>query len=120
MELLLLSNSRTAAGFLTDYLTEIADFAGAARSALFVPFASVARPWDEFAAMVGEALAPKGIAVESLAKPEDAAQAKLFIVGGGNTFQLLRECRARGLLDPIRQAVKKGARYIGWSASACC
>ncbi len=118
MELLLLSNSRTAAGFLTDYLTEIADFAGGARHALFVPFASVARPWDEFAAIVGEALAPKGIGVELLAKPEDAAQAKLFIVGGGNTFQLLRECRARGLLDPIRQAVKKGARYIGWSAGA--
>jgi dipeptidase E len=118
MQLLLLSNSRTAAGFLTDYLSEIADFAGGARRALFVPFASVARPWEEFAAMVREALEPKGFAVELAAKPADLAKAELIVVGGGNTFQLLRECRTRGLLDPIRQAVKKGTRYIGWSAGS--
>ena len=46
MELLLLSNSRTAAGFLVDFVAEIRAFAGSARRAAFVPYASVMRPWE--------------------------------------------------------------------------
>ena|SRR5687767_11796316 len=110
MELLLLSNSRTAAGFLVDYLAEIRDFAGDARTALFIPFASVMRPWDEFGAMVREVL--------PFDFQDDLAQAELIVVGGGNTFQLLRECRARGLLDVMRRRIKEGVRYIGWSAGS--
>jgi dipeptidase E len=105
MELLLLSNSRTAAGFLVDYVAEIRDFAGAARSAAFIPYASVMRPWEEFTAMVKEVLP------FSFTTLEDA---EIVIVGGGNTFQLLRECRNRGLLKTIRQKSK----YIGWSAGS--
>ncbi len=41
-----------------------------------------------------------------------------MIVGGGNTFQLLKQCRERGLLAPITDVVKRGALYIGWSAGA--
>jgi hypothetical protein len=44
--------------------------------------------------------------------------AEMVIVGGGNTFQLLKECRERGLLAPIVDVVKRGALYIGWSAGA--
>jgi dipeptidase E len=109
MELLLLSNSRTAAGFLVDYVAEIRDFAGTARRAAFIPYASVMRPWDEFAAMVKEVLPFSFTSVE---------EAELIIVGGGNTFQLLRECRARGLLEIIRKKVKANTKYIGWSAGA--
>lgn len=109
MELLLLSNSRTAAGFLVDYVTEIRAFAGSARRAAFIPFASVMRPWDEFTSMVEEVLPFEF---------SDLEQAELIIVGGGNTFQLLRECRTRNLLQRIRTKVGQGARYIGWSAGA--
>ena len=105
MEVLRLSNSRTAAGFLVDYVAEIRDFAGAARSAAFIPYASVMRPWEEFTAMVKEVLP------FSFTTLEDA---EIVIVGGGNTFQLLRECRNRGLLKTIRQKSK----YIGWSAGS--
>lgn len=115
MQLLLLSNSRTAAGFLNDYLPEIADFAGGTRNAVFVPFASVARPWDEFTAMVREAL---GFPLSTVEKPEDLARAELIIVGGGNSFQLLRECRKRGLLSPIAKRVREGMKYLGWSAGS--
>lgn len=73
--LLLLSNSRTANGFLVDYLAEIRDFAGGGRRAAFIPFASVQRPW-------------------------------------------LAECRARGLLKEIQERVRKGMKYIGWSAGS--
>ena len=55
MELLLLSSSRTPAGYLTDYLPEIRAFAGGIRRALFIPFAAVRLPWEEFARRVAEA-----------------------------------------------------------------
>ena len=109
MDLLLLSNSRTAAGFLVDYVAEIKSFAGSARRAVFVPYASVMRPWEEFTNMVKEVL-PFDFS--------DLEKAELIIVGGGNTFQLLRECRTRGLLEKIQRKVKQGAKYIGWSAGS--
>jgi dipeptidase E len=116
MDLLLLSNSRTAAGFLIDYAPEIKDFAGTARRALFVPYASVQRTWTEFAGMVAQAL--PGFTFEILEKPAQLDGAALVMVGGGNTFQLLKECRQRGLLAPMRQAVSGGMKYIGWSAGS--
>lgn len=118
MELLLLSSSRTPAGYLTDYLPAIRAFAGTLRRALFVPFAAVSLPWEQFGAKAGEALAPLGVAVDLVRSVGDVLEAQLIIVGGGNTFQLLRECRTRGLLVPIREAVRAGTKYLGWSAGA--
>jgi dipeptidase E len=119
MELLLLSSSRTPAGYLTDYLPAIKAFAGPLRRAVFVPFAAVSLPWEEFAAKVGEALAALGIVVEVIRSAGDVLDAELIVVGGGNTFQLLRECRQRGLLEMIRNRVaEEGVRYLGWSAGA--
>lgn len=40
------------------------------------------------------------------------------MIGGGNTFHLLRECRRRGLLKPIAARVRDGVPFIGWSAGA--
>jgi len=117
MELLLLSSSRTPAGYLTDYLADIKAFSAGARRAVFVPFAAVALPWDEYLSKVGKALAP--LPVDLIRSVEDVEKAELIIVGGGNTFQLLRECRQRGLLEPIRKRVMAGkASYLGWSAGA--
>lgn len=115
MELLLLSNSRTANGFLVDYLGEMREFAGAARRAAFIPFASVMRPWPEFTGMVREQLAPAGIEIEGF---EALDRAELIVVSGGNTFQLLGECRARQMLKKIREKVRAGTPYIGWSAGS--
>jgi dipeptidase E len=116
MELLLLSNSRTAAGFLVDYVPEIKDFAGKARHALFVPYASVQRTWEEFAGMVRQAL--PGFTLEILERPAQLESAELVMVGGGNTFQLLREVRARKLLGPLSARALNGMRYVGWSAGS--
>lgn len=113
MELLLLSSSRTSAGYLTDYLAEIRDFSAGTRRAVFVPFAAVALPWAEYAAKVSAATGLE------LHPPEELDRADLIIVGGGNTFQLLRECRVRGLLEPMRSRVRRrDAKYLGWSAGA--
>ena len=115
MELLLLSSSRTPAGYLTDYLADIREFTAGVRRARFVPFAAVSLPWDEYAKRVSEA---SGLALELALKAGDLEACDLIVVGGGNTFQLLRECRIRGVLDAIREKARAGTRYLGWSAGA--
>ena len=116
MELLLLSSSRTPAGYFTDYLAEVRAFAAGARRAVFVPFAAVSLPWNEFATRVRDATR-LDLAVAT--KVDDLEDADLVVVGGGNTFQLLRECRSRGVLEAIGRRVKeRNARYLGWSAGA--
>ncbi|HZO01242.1 MAG TPA: dipeptidase PepE [Burkholderiales bacterium] len=116
MQLLLLSSSRTPAGYLTDYLEDIKAFSAGVRCARFVPFAAVALPWEEYAKRVSDA---SGIALEIAHRAGDLDGCDLVVVGGGNTFQLLRECRARGVLEAIRTRVNEGrTRYLGWSAGA--
>jgi dipeptidase E len=111
MDLLLLSSSRTPAGYLTDYLPAIRELAAGARRAAFVPFAAVSMPWDEYRRRVAEAI---GFPLDA-----EVGDADLVVVGGGNTFQLLRECRSRGLLATLRERVLQGkAKYLGWSAGA--
>ena len=113
MELLLLSSSRTPAGYFTDYLPAIKAFTAGTRHAVFVPFAAVSLPWPEYAKRVSEAT---GLELRSIDELEDA---DLLVVGGGNTFQLLRQCRERRVLDKVRRRVSEGkARYLGWSAGA--
>ena len=113
MELLLLSSSRTPAGYFTDYLPEIRDFTRDVKRAAFVPFAAVGLPWDKYAARVRKAT---GLALDVVNRK--LGDVDLIVVGGGNTFQLLRECRQRNLLKEIRQRVRAGTRYLGWSAGA--
>lgn len=88
------------------------------RSAVFIPFAGVTQTWDDYTAKADAVLAPLGVSVtgiHSVADPVAAiAAAEVVIVGGGNTFQLLKECRGRGLLAPIVDVVQRGALYIGW------
>ena len=116
MDLLLLSSSRTPAGYLTDYLPAIRAFAGGIRRALFVPFAAVRLPWAEFAERVAEA---SDFSLTMAQDASDVEKHELVIVGGGNTFQLLKECRERGFLEAIRPRVAAGkTRYLGWSAGA--
>jgi dipeptidase E len=116
MELLLLSSSRTPAGYLTDYLPEIRDFAGGIRRALFIPFAAVRLPWEEFARRVREA---SGLTLTMAQDASDVEDHELVIVGGGNTFQLLKECRERGFLESIHARVsQRKMKYLGWSAGA--
>jgi dipeptidase E len=113
MELLLLSSSRTPAGYFNDYLAAIREFAAGTRHAVFLPYAAVAVSWSDYTTKVSEAI---GLALHPA---EELERADLIVVGGGNTFQLLRECRARGLLEPMRTRVRRReARYLGWSAGA--
>src|SRR5918999_181086 len=99
MELLLLSSSRTPEGYFTESLPPIQAFAAGVRHAVFVPFAAVTLPWPEYAKRVSDAT---GIALHAI---DELDNADLVVVGGGNTFQLLRECRQRNLLERISRRV---------------
>jgi dipeptidase E len=119
MNLLLLSNSRTPGlPYLSHALPVIAETIGTRREVCFVPFASVTASWDDFLHLVQGALASLGLTIRGAhqgARPEDA---EVLMVGGGNTFHLLKCCRDRGLLEPLREAARGGTPYIGWSAGA--
>ncbi|XNM66558.1 dipeptidase PepE [Escherichia coli] len=60
---------------------------------------------DDYTAKTAAVFSPMGVTVtgiHSVADPASAIEnAEIIIVGGGNTFQLLKECRERGLLAPI-------------------
>lgn len=123
MELLLLSNSSLPGkAWLEHALPLIAGQLNGRRSAVFIPFAGVTQTWDDYTAKAAGVLAPLGVSVTGIHRIADPvatiAAAEVVIVGGGNTFQLLKECRERGLLVPVVDVVKRGALYIGWSAGA--
>jgi len=127
LRLLLLSNSRAADGaYLLWARAHISVFLGPqVRTVHFVPYARVpgsAVNYDEYAARVRSAFAQMGYAVVALHETSDPVAAlraaDAIVVGGGNTFQLLNELYAAGLLEPIAERARGGAPYIGWSAGS--
>ncbi|MBL8377418.1 MAG: dipeptidase PepE [Burkholderiales bacterium] len=122
MELLLLSNSMSDAGYLTHARSAIAEIAAGIGEGLFLPYAGVTRTWDAYEALVADALAPIGLRVHSLHRAADparaAAEAPLVLAGGGNTFALLHHCRRTGVLEALRSRERAGLRFVGWSAGA--
>jgi dipeptidase E len=122
--LLLLSNSKNVGqGYLEHAEAQIKDFLGEfVRQALFIPFAAVRYSFDEFAASVRARFDQLGYELASIHESDDPGQAlqaaDAIIVGGGNTFHLLRHLYERDLLAPIRARVAAGVPYIGWSAGS--
>jgi dipeptidase E len=122
--LLLLSNSRDAHGrFLHHPQGQIKAFLGArSRSVLFVPFAAVTVPWADYASRARAAFAEMDYRLTSLHEATSARDAvrdaEAIVVGGGNTFHLLLHLYAAGVLEILRERVKAGVPYIGWSAGS--
>jgi dipeptidase E len=120
--LLLLSNSKNPdAGVLEHALVAIRDFLGAgARRVVFVPYASVARSWDDYAAWARPPFEALGYEFSSAHAGGDPAaavrDADAVFVGGGNTFQLLRALYDTGLVEALRARVRDGMPYMGASA----
>ncbi|WP_341504046.1 dipeptidase PepE [Gallaecimonas sp. GXIMD4217] len=124
MRCLLLSASREGdSPYLAHALPFIDRFVHAdERELLFVPYAGVTIGWDQYTDKVREALAPLGFTVRGIHEFDDAraavANAKCIAVGGGNTFRLLSELYAQGLVEAIPAALAKGTPYLGWSAGS--
>ena len=124
MRLLLLSNS-TLPGepFLGWPREHITHFLGEKRLKLaFVPFAAVSFSMDEYTRIAQGVFAEMGHEFFSLHTEADKLKALMsadaIVVGGGNTFQLLRTLYSTELLRAIRVRVLAGTPYIGWSAGS--
>jgi len=85
----------------------------------FVPFALA--DWDDYADRVTHALGAFGVEVTSAhrASAPDRAivEAKVLMMGGGNTFRLLDSLAGLGVIDELGRRVRDGGtRYMGASA----
>ena len=124
MKLLLISNSTMPGEAYLDYTKhEIKKFLGdKAITALFIPYAAVTFSFDMYEKKVEERFAELGFKVKSIHHFKDPVQAVLeaevIVVGGGNTWQLVRMMNENKLMDAIRTKVLGGTPYIGWSAGS--
>lgn len=124
VRLLLMSNSTNPQEpYLGWSLPHIQRFlAGSVRRVLFVPFAGVRLTWEEYTHKVRTAFATIGIEVAAAHESKDPAAAlgrvEALVVGGGNTFHLLKLLRGSGLFEAAGKAVREGLPYVGWSAGA--
>jgi dipeptidase E len=123
--LLLLSNSRNVGqGYLEHAEPHLRAFLGSSvKTVVFVPYAAVRITFDEYAdGMVAPRLREMGYDVERIDRarsPKTAVRkAEAIVVGGGNTFQLLKTLHEKGLVEEIRARVRGGAPYVGWSAGS--
>jgi dipeptidase E len=124
MKLLLLSNSTNSGEeYLSWGQAEIKAFLGEKPlTALFIPYAAVTFSFDEYEAKVEARFSQLGHHITSIHRAADpiqaVEQADAIVVGGGNTWQLVRMMHDNGLMEPIRKKVKAGTPYIGWSAGS--
>ncbi len=124
MKLLLISNSTMPGEAYLDYPKhEIKKFLGdQTLTALFIPYAAVTFSFDLYEQKVAKRFAELGFQVKSIhhfADPVQAVkEAEVIVVGGGNTWQLVRMLNDNGLMEPIREKVLGRTPYIGWSAGS--
>ncbi|MFY4690803.1 dipeptidase PepE [Campylobacter jejuni] len=87
---------------------------------LFMPYAGVRRNYDAYEAKVKEGLRKDNIKSLHHFKnlKEAILNAKVFLVGGGNSFMLLHKLYENDLLEVLKERIKKGSCYIGWSAGS--
>lgn len=121
--LLLLSSSRVGdTPYLSHALTMIKNKLAGVTELLFVPYAGVTVNYDDYTAMVQNALNEIGVRVTGIHTAADpiaaVKSAQAIAVGGGNTFHLLHQLYQNNLIDVIREKVSENMPYIGWSAGS--
>lgn len=123
MNLLLISNSTNAGEAYLKYpIAEIAKTLKGVTEVVFIPYAAVTFSYDEYERKVQERFDEIGIRVRSvhhaLNKRNFVRHAQAIVIGGGNTFALLKKMQEEDLLDMIYRRVKAGIPYVGWSAGS--
>lgn len=124
MKLLLISNSTNAGeAFLQHCIKMLHSFLTPLnKNVLFIPYAAVSFTYDEYIEKVLGVFSEKNIEITSIHQRDDpiaaVEQAGAIMVGGGNTFHLLRLLQEKKLIEPIRRKVFSGTPYTGWSAGA--
>lgn len=124
MRLLLISNSTNPGEQYLDYPSEhIKSFLGKERvQALFLPYAAITFSYDEYETKVSQKFRALGhdiVSIHHFCDPVSAVKsAQAIVVGGGNTWKLLKMVRDYNLIEPVKQKVNGETPYIGWSAGS--
>jgi dipeptidase E len=124
MRLLLISNSTNPGEAYLNYPKHnIKDFLGdKAINCLFIPYAAVTFSFDEYVDKVNTRFAEIGhkvTGIHSYDNPIEAVEkAEVIIVGGGNTWQLVKMLQENNLMEAIVKKVQEGTPYVGWSAGS--
>ncbi|MDR2949280.1 MAG: dipeptidase PepE [Prevotella sp.] len=124
MRLLLISNSTNPGEAYLDYPKyNIKEFLGEKPvKALFIPYAAITFSYDEYEEKVNNRFKEIGHSVISIHHFEDpkkaVEEAEAIVVGGGNTWKLVRMMRDNNIIDLIRKRVQQDIPYIGWSAGS--
>lgn len=122
MKLLAFSSSRTGdSGYLEPAVKVIKNYLGPkALHFAFVPFASTGS-YENYLQKVCNGLSPLPHHIE-LVNGDNAwkliNQCDGIMVGGGNTFKLLHNLYELDLVELIREKVREGIPYVGWSAGS--
>ncbi|MFT4072134.1 MAG: dipeptidase PepE [Dysgonamonadaceae bacterium] len=124
MKLLLLSNSTNPGEAYLNYPKHnIQAFLGKeSMEVLFIPYAAVTFSYDEYEKKVSDRFSELGYSIKGIHRFADPAEAvrnaKAIVVGGGNTWKLVRMLHDNGLISLVQEKVKSGTPYIGWSAGS--
>jgi dipeptidase E len=119
--ILLLSTSTVFGGGYLDYAEgEVRNFLGKIGRVLFVPFALYDQ--DAYASRARERFVRMGYRLDSLHEAPDKQQAvneaEAILIGGGNTFRLLKSLYDFELVLTIKARVEMGMPYLGSSAGS--
>lgn len=124
MRLLLISNSTNPGEAYLNYPKEnIKNFLGETPiHCLFIPYAAVTFSFDEYEDKVNNRFAEIGHKVTGIHRydnPKEAVEkADAIVVGGGNTWQLVKMLQENNLMETIVKKVETGTPYVGWSAGS--
>lgn len=123
VKLLLISNSTNAGeAYLEHPKEEIKNFLSGVKKVLFIPWAAVTFSYDEYERKVQERFSEFGIEVDSIHHYRNTKvavqEAQAIVVGGGNTFKLLKTIQQHDIIEAVRNKVLSGTPYVGWSAGA--
>jgi dipeptidase E len=119
VELLLLSNSTNHGDVMFRHAAGAFAQVAGDDPVTFVPYALA--DWDDYADRVTHALGSVGIEVHSAHRSADPRgailDAKVIMMGGGNTFRLLDTLHGLDVVDGLGARVRDGStRYMGASA----
>jgi len=122
MKVLALSSSRSAnSAYLQPAIPFLKKMFGAkSLHFIFIPFASVGG-YDQYCNKVAEGLKDFPFTIELIDKNDPVSSLKAcdgVMVGGGNTFKLLHDLYEFDLVEILKNKVKAGLPYIGWSAGS--
>ena len=124
MRLLLISNSTNPGEAYLDYPKHnIKDFLGDKPiNCLFIPYAAVTFSFDEYEDRVNNRFAEIGHKVTGIHRYDNMIEAvekaEAIVVGGGNTWQLVKMLQENNLMEAIVKKVQQGTPYVGWSAGS--